>query len=351
MSANDTNSKADKSASCCSKNAGQRHKKRIRWWAEALLPVVSLGVFAFVSWVWQASSANETFTVPQGIFSMLEASQVEQFVKPPLYIPEVGLNSQGGATIRRLSQQTGVNAIAIAPVLAFFSFLFFFAILLQWCVSKIPVYPPPVSIVWFVFGMAAYGVASIPSLLPPQPWEKEGSPDLADGTQFRPPIEGNNILQTSILQMRFIDSSVVYFVMMPILLYEATCNINWHKFKRFLAGGLTLAVLGVALQVGILGVLFYYTFVNGDVKQPDTAWTAAFLLAATLSSTDPVAVLSVLNSVNASDKICTMFDGKLFFSTAPQEGGGCPCCDVWCYGGHLSINDATPLSAQSPFGP
>ncbi|OEH73838.1 Na+/H+ exchanger protein [Cyclospora cayetanensis] len=220
--------------------------------------------------------------------------------------------SAGEPSVRRLSEdeqiETPTGSIPIAPSLAFFSFLFFFAIFLQWLVSKIPVYPPPVSIVWFVFGMAAYGVASIPALLPQQPWEKPGGSAATPGASFQAPIRGHNILQTAILEMRFIDSSIVYYVMMPILLYEATQNINWHKFKKFLAGGLTLAVLGVALQVGILGVLFYYTFIGN--QWADRAWTAAFLLAATLSSTDPVAVLSVLNAVNASDKLCTMFDGE-----------------------------------------
>lgn len=220
----------------------------------------------------------------------------------------------GGVSLRRLSDgggdvSTGAASIPIAPSLAFFSFLFFFAIFLQWLVSKIPVYPPPVSIIWFVFGMAAYGVASIPALLPPQPWETPGAAGFVETPGgYHAPLVGHNILQTAILETRFIDSSIVYYVMMPILLYEATQNINWHKFKKFFAGGLTLAVLGVAVQVGVLGVLFYYTFISKQWK--DMAWIAAFLLAATLSSTDPVAVLSVLNAVNASDKLCTMFDGK-----------------------------------------
>lgn len=74
--------------------------------------------------------------------------------------------------------------------------------------------------------------------------------------------------------------------------------------------------LQVAVQVGLLGVMFYYTYMKQYVKSTGVSsaeqspWTAAFLLASTLSSTDPVAVLSVLNAVNASDKLCTMFDGR-----------------------------------------
>ncbi|PFH37939.1 hypothetical protein BESB_002800 [Besnoitia besnoiti] len=213
----------------------------------------------------------------------------------------------------------------IASTLAFFCFLFFSAVFLQWLISKIPSYPPPVSIVWFVFGMVAYGIASAPALLPPQeePSATAGGAGASGDPAGLPagstgigdvPMKGHNLLQTGILEMRVIDSNVVYFVLVPILLYEATQSINWHKFKRFLAGGLLLAVLGVAVQVGVLGLMFYYTYMKEYVKSAEETdqnpLTAAFLLASTLSSTDPVAVLSVLNAVNASDKLCTMFDGE-----------------------------------------
>ncbi|PHJ16498.1 na+ h+ exchanger [Cystoisospora suis] len=296
---------------------------------------------------------------------------------------------------------TGGTSTPVLSTLAFCCFLFFTAVFLQWLVSKIPIYPPPVSIVWFVFGMVVYAIASAPALLPPQPSEdnkeegrgggqgKASSVGISEDRIIRNvpensshlylhgntagneanlihslqannptgdrggretagregeaegegeegenlssimkglnsnntgigmvPLHGYNILQTGILEMRVIDSNVVYFVLVPILLYEATQSINWHKFKRFLAGGLVLAVLGVAVQVGLLGVMFYYTYMKQYVKSTGVSsteqspWTAAFLLASTLSSTDPVAVLSVLNAVNASDKLCTMFDGE-----------------------------------------
>ena len=279
--------------------------------AHALYPVFAICVLAATCWLWREAKLGAVFSAPPGVFPFLGLGEQIRISYTGAHATEATMFAVAGAPIRRLEEEihTPSGSIPIAPSLAFFSFLFFFAIFLQWLVSKIPVYPPPVSIIWFVFGMAAYGVASIPALLPPQPWEKPGG-KAASTAAYQAPVDGHNILQTAILQMRFIDSSVVYYVMMPILLYEATQNINWHKFKKFLAGGLTLAVLGVAMQVGILGVLFYYTFIGSFTQGADHAWTAAFLLAATLSSTDPVAVLSVLNAVNASDKLCTMFDGE-----------------------------------------
>eukprot|EP00921_Rhytidocystis_pertsovi_P005017 GHVQ01008684.1.p1 GENE.GHVQ01008684.1~~GHVQ01008684.1.p1 ORF type:complete len:934 (-),score=97.85 GHVQ01008684.1:1391-4192(-) len=155
------------------------------------------------------------------------------------------------------------------------------AVFLQWLVSKIPAFPPPISVVWFVFGMVM-GI-------------------IAEKTSF-------GDLEQTISNVGRIDSAVVYYVLLPILLYEATQNINWHKFKRFLVGGLSVAFGGVAFQVGLLGVLFQYTFMADT--EPNQSWHKSFLLASALSSTDPVAVLSVLNNLNAPDKLCSMFDGE-----------------------------------------
>eukprot|EP00922_Rhytidocystis_sp_ex-Travisia-forbesii_P064018 GHVS01095197.1.p1 GENE.GHVS01095197.1~~GHVS01095197.1.p1 ORF type:complete len:1064 (-),score=89.63 GHVS01095197.1:186-3377(-) len=151
---------------------------------------------------------------------------------------------------------------------------------LQWLISKLPAFPPPVSIVWFVFGMA---VAALGDL-------------------------GMGDLGKAIRSVGYMSSDVVYFMLLPILLYEATQNTNWHKFKRFLVAGLTLAVAGVAFQVGLLGVLFNFTFMNS--LEAESSWPKSFLLASALASTDPVAVLSVLNNLNAPDKLCSMFDGE-----------------------------------------
>eukprot|EP00922_Rhytidocystis_sp_ex-Travisia-forbesii_P064019 GHVS01095198.1.p1 GENE.GHVS01095198.1~~GHVS01095198.1.p1 ORF type:complete len:1055 (-),score=96.02 GHVS01095198.1:1363-4527(-) len=151
---------------------------------------------------------------------------------------------------------------------------------LQWLISKLPAFPPPVSIVWFVFGMA---VAALGDL---------GMGDLGE----------------AIRSVGHMSSDVVYFILLPILLYEATQNTNWHKFKRFLVGGLSLAVAGVAFQVGLLGVLFNFTFMQSI--EPQSSWSKSFLLASALSSTDPVAVVSVLGNVNAPDKLCSMFEGE-----------------------------------------
>eukprot|EP01069_Polyplicarium_translucidae_P007195 Polyplicarium_translucidae@DN3070_c0_g1_i5.p1 len=174
-----------------------------------------------------------------------------------------------------LADAEGAGNVALAEV-SFFCFCFLSAAALQWIVSKIPAYAPPVSIVWFVYGLLAQLVVHY--------------------------VESNTFLAAGIDTMARIDSNIPYYVLLPILLYEATQNINWHKFRRFLLSGLALAVLGVAFQVVIIGSLLALSF--------SMKWIQSYLIASTLGSTDPVAVISVLNNLQAPDKLSSMFDGE-----------------------------------------
>eukprot|EP01069_Polyplicarium_translucidae_P007194 Polyplicarium_translucidae@DN3070_c0_g1_i4.p1 len=165
-----------------------------------------------------------------------------------------------------LADAEGAGNVALAEV-SFFCFCFLSAAALQWIVSKIPAYAPPVSIVWFVYGLLAQLVVHY--------------------------VESNTFLAAGIDTMARIDSNIPYYVLLPILLYEATQNINWHKFRRFLLSGLALAVLGVAFQVVIIGSLLALSF--------SMKWIQSYLIASTLGSTDPVAVISVLNNLQAPE--------------------------------------------------
>ncbi|GAW83243.1 sodium/hydrogen exchanger 1 [Plasmodium gonderi] len=168
----------------------------------------------------------------------------------------------------------------VSEGMIFFCFIFISATMLQFILSKIHKLSIPVSVIWFLYGMCTYAIAK-------------------NFNMFE-----DNTLHKSIINARNIDSSVLYFVLLPILLYEATQDINYYAFKNFLYGGIGLAVIGVALQVGILGVLFYYSFMY---RQEQSPLSSSFLLASILSSTDPVAVLSILSVVDAPSKISSMF--------------------------------------------
>lgn len=106
------------------------------------------------------------------------------------------------------------------------------------------------------------------------------------------------------------NAEIVYLVLLPILLYESAINCDWHRFKRFFLSGVTLAILGVFYQVAVVGVLAELTLSSNQETPRNTAWYTAFLIASSLASTDPVAVTSVLNSLQAPPKLASMFEGE-----------------------------------------
>lgn len=80
----------------------------------------------------------------------------------------------------------------------------------------------PISLVLFIYGMLTYGI-------------------LMSFDHQKLPF---GILRW-ISSLRNIDNSILYFIALPILLYEATQTIDWYSFCNFLLAGISLAVIGV----------------------------------------------------------------------------------------------------------
>ncbi len=100
----------------------------------------------------------------------------------------------------------------------------------------------------------------------------------------------------------------IFYLLLPILLFEATLHINVHQFRlqfktiSFLATfGLLVSVLltglGVSLLIGMpLGV--------------------ALLFGAIISSTDPIAVLALFKTLGAPKRLALLADGESMFNDA-----------------------------------
>nr|PVC51028.1 sodium/hydrogen exchanger [Theileria orientalis] len=182
------------------------------------------------------------------------------------------------------SGKTDLSGVSesLASTVSLFIFILVSSCFLQFIMSKIND-KIPISLILFVYGMVIYGIL--------MSFEEEKLPFT---------------FLKWLASVRRIDNSILYFIALPILLYEATQTIDWYSFCNFLLAGTTLAVVGVVLQVGILGLLFNYTLGLGE----KWSFTISFLLASILSSTDPVAVLSILGDTNAPNKLITMFNGE-----------------------------------------
>eukprot|EP00915_Cephaloidophora_sp_WS-2016_P003438 GHVH01004604.1.p1 GENE.GHVH01004604.1~~GHVH01004604.1.p1 ORF type:complete len:1033 (-),score=143.15 GHVH01004604.1:186-3284(-) len=102
-----------------------------------------------------------------------------------------------------------------------------------------------------------------------------------------------------------VDSHVVYLLLLPPLLYEGALGTNLFKFQTLFASSLFMATVGVAITGGVLGLLFSAVMPSCFENSFEP-----YLMGATLSSTDPVAVISVLKLLGFPQKIMTYFEGE-----------------------------------------
>lgn len=105
-----------------------------------------------------------------------------------------------------------------------------------------------------------------------------------------------------------ISSDVIYFILLPLLLFESAFQINFHQFKlqfksiTFLAtfGMLLAAVLIAALLSHFIGIGFW----NG------------LLFGSLISATDPIAVLAIFKELGAPKRLALIAEGESMFNDA-----------------------------------
>ncbi len=84
-----------------------------------------------------------------------------------------------------------------------------------------------------------------------------------------------------------------------IILFAGGLDANWKQIRPVLGIGLTLATVGVALTMLILGTFAWFvlgTFSSFNIGPVGITWGEGLLIGAILSSTDAAAVFSILKS-------------------------------------------------------
>jgi len=106
-----------------------------------------------------------------------------------------------------------------------------------------------------------------------------------------------------------LDPHVIFWVLLPPLLYEDASAVHWHVFKRCLGNALTLALPGVIMNTVLTGL-----FVKCFFLKIEWTWSGAFVLGSILSATDPVAVVGALHELHAPDKLQALIAGESLFN-------------------------------------
>ena len=104
---------------------------------------------------------------------------------------------------------------------------------------------------------------------------------------------------------------LVFFVILPVLIFESAWQINPAVLKRWLGPIFLLATVGVVICALLISLLIYY-----GIDHEGFPWIAALLTGVILSATDPVAVVTKLRQSDASEDLLTLVEGESLFNDA-----------------------------------
>ncbi len=105
---------------------------------------------------------------------------------------------------------------------------------------------------------------------------------------------------------------IVFFIILPVLIFEAAWHLKPALLKRWLIPILILSTVGVVISFFVSAAIIYV----GIGHATGFPWMAALLAGAILSATDPVAVISQLKALNAPEDLATLFEGESLFNDA-----------------------------------
>ena len=112
-----------------------------------------------------------------------------------------------------------------------------------------------------------------------------------------PPLDGFHI-----------SPDVILFVFLPTLIFESALHLDARELRRNLLPVLTMAIPGLLISTFIIGWLV------SAVTPID--FTAALVLGAILSATDPVAVISLFKQLGAPRRLTILVEGESLFNDA-----------------------------------
>ena len=115
-------------------------------------------------------------------------------------------------------------------------------------------------------------------------------------------------IDTGIRAHNFQD--LIFFVFLPVLIFEAAYNIDRQQLLRYLGPILILAVIGLIISTLITAVSIYYAIGYGF------PFVTALLAGVMLSATDPVAVVDQLKRLAAPKDLAVLIEGESLFNDA-----------------------------------
>ncbi len=111
-----------------------------------------------------------------------------------------------------------------------------------------------------------------------------------------------------------ISPEVILYVFLPTLIFESAFNLDARQLRQNILPVLTLAIPGLLFSTLIIGTIVWYvtsTFLSSAIP-----FSAALLLGAILSATDPVAVIALFKQLGAPKRLTILVEGESLFNDA-----------------------------------
>jgi len=104
---------------------------------------------------------------------------------------------------------------------------------------------------------------------------------------------------------------LVFYVLLPILIFEAAYALPHKELRQSLAPILLMATLGLLISMVVTGIGVWY-----GINHPGFPFIAALLAGALLAATDPVAVVAQIKEMGAPRSLGVLVEGESLFNDA-----------------------------------
>ena len=103
-------------------------------------------------------------------------------------------------------------------------------------------------------------------------------------------------------QLANIDPHLLFYIFLPLLIFDSAFNSHFHIVKAQIVSGIVLAGPGVLISMTIVGLCAVYIFPY------HWSWPVALMFGSILSATDPIAVVALLHESGASQSLAALID-------------------------------------------
>lgn len=126
-------------------------------------------------------------------------------------------------------------------------------------------------------------------------------------------VNANNVadtLEETFISVGNISPDFILYIFLPILIFEASMNMDIHIFRNTFINASILAVPGLIFSLILTGgmMMLIQNLIPGYGFE--WTWTIAFMFGALISATDPIAVVALLNDLKIKKNFATLVDGE-----------------------------------------